>query len=154
MPGLRLPLYPLKGYSISVPIGAEHKAPNINVTDFDRKTVYARIGEQLRVAAMVDMVGFNVAPEPKRLEAIKRMARQTFPMGGNYDAAVEWAGMRPATPNGLPLIGASTYQNLWLNLGHGALGFTLACGSGQLLAEMVDAQLTSIDTGVFLPKVA
>jgi D-amino-acid dehydrogenase len=154
LPGLRLPLYPLKGYSISVPIGAEHKAPNINVTDFDRKTVYARIGEQLRVAAMVDMVGFNVAPEPKRLEAIKRMARQTFPMGGNYDAAVEWAGMRPAMPNGLPLIGASAYQNLWLNLGHGALGFTLACGSGQLLAEMVDAQLTSIDTGVFLPKVA
>ena len=154
LPGMHLPLYPLKGYSLSVPIGEQHSAPKINVTDYDRRTVYARIGEELRVAAMVDMVGFNSAPEPKRLAVIKRLARQTFPMAGNYDAAVEWAGMRPATPTGLPLIGASSYRNLWLNLGHGALGFTLACASGQLLAEMIAERSTSIDAHVFLPRAA
>ena len=154
LPNLHLPLYPLKGYSLTVPIEEQHTALNINITDYDRRTVYARIGERLRIAAMVDIVGFNSAPEPKRLAEIKRMARQTFPMAGNYDAAVEWAGMRPATPTGLPLIGATAYRNLWLNLGHGALGFTLACGSGQLLAEMIDAQSTSIDNRVFLPRVA
>ncbi|NWA84812.1 D-amino acid dehydrogenase [Pseudomonas sp. D2002] len=151
---LRLPLYPLKGYSLSVPISEQHNAPQINVTDYDRRTVYARIGEQLRVAAMVDIVGFNSAADPGRLAVIKRMARQTFPMAGNYDAAVEWAGMRPATPTGVPLIGPSAYRNLWLNLGHGALGFTLACASGQLLAEMIGAKPTSIDTQAFLPKAA
>lgn len=154
LPALHLPLYPLKGYSLTVPIEDQHTALNINVTDYDRRTVYARIGKQLRIAAMVDIVGFNSAPAPKRLAVIKRLARQTFPMAGNYDAAVEWAGMRPATPTGLPLIGATAYRNLWLNLGHGALGFTLACGSGQVLAEMIDAQSTSIDTRAFLPKVA
>lgn len=154
LPALHLPLYPLKGYSLTVPIEDQHTALNINVTDYDRRTVYARIGKQLRIAAMVDIVGFNSAPAPKRLAVIKRLARQTFPMAGNYDAAVEWAGMRPATPTGLPLIGATAYRNLWLNLGHGALGFTLACGSGQILAEMIDAQSTSIDTRAFLPKVA
>lgn len=154
LPALRVPLYPLKGYSLTVPIEEQHTAPRINITDYDRKTVYARIGERLRIAAMVDIVGFNSAPEPKRLAAIERMARQTFPMAGNYDAAVEWAGMRPATPTGLPLIGSTAYRNLWLNLGHGALGFTLACGSGQLLAEMIEVQSTSIDIGAFLPKAA
>ena len=154
LPGMRLPLYPLKGYSLSVPIGEHHCAPKISVTDYDRRTVYARIGEQLRIAAMVDMVGFNSSPEPKRLAVVKRLARQTFPMAGNYDAAVEWAGMRPATPTGLPLIGASSYRNLWLNLGHGALGFTLACASGQLLAEMIAERPTSIDAHVFLPRAA
>nr|WP_189672043.1 D-amino acid dehydrogenase [Pseudomonas sp. SWRI18] len=154
LPTMRLPIYPLKGYSLSVPIEAQHTAPSINITDYDRKVVYARIGAQLRIAAMVDIVGYNSAPEPKRLSVIKRLARQTFPMAGNYDAAVEWAGMRPATPTGLPLVGPTAFRNLWLNLGHGALGFTLACGSGQLLAEMIDAQSTSIDTRAFLPKIA
>lgn len=154
LPGMKLPLYPLKGYSLSVPISEQHNAPKINVTDYDRRTVYARIGDQLRIAAMVDIVGFDSAPEPQRLAVIKRIARQTFPMAGNYDAAIEWAGMRPATPTGLPLIGASAYRNLWLNLGHGALGFTLACASGQLLTEMISERSTSIDTQVFLPKAA
>ena len=143
--GVRLPLYPLKGYSLSVPIGAQHQAPNVSITDYDRKIVYARIGEQLRVAAMVDIVGFDASLEPKRLALMKRQALETFPLAGDYAHAVEWAGMRPATPTGVPLIGASVYRNLWLNLGHGALGFTLACGSGQLLAQLIGRQTPSID---------
>jgi len=154
LPGMSLPLYPLKGYSLSVPIGAQHQAPNISITDYDRKIVYARIGEQLRVAAMVDIVGFDTRLEPKRLALIKRQALETFPLAGDYQHAVEWAGMRPATPTGVPLIGASAYSNLWLNLGHGALGFTLACGSGQVLAELIGRHTTSIDMQGFAPRAA
>ncbi|NUU33853.1 D-amino acid dehydrogenase [Pseudomonas sp. C2B4] len=145
LPGLHLPLYPLKGYSLTVPIGSEHRAPDVSITDYDRKIVYARIGEQLRVAAMVDIVGFDPAIDPQRLALIKRQARDTFPHAGHYEAAVEWAGMRPATPSGVPLLGATAYRNLWLNLGHGALGFTLACGSGRLLSELIGQRRPSID---------
>lgn len=152
MPGIALPLYPLKGYSLSVPIGEQHAAPKISITDYDRKIVYARIGEQLRVAAMVDIVGFDTGLEPKRLALIKRQACETFPLAGDYSQAIEWAGMRPATPSGVPLIGASVYRNLWLNLGHGALGFTLACGSGQVLAELIGQHTTSIDMQGLAPR--
>ena len=154
LPGLSLPLYPLKGYSLSVPIGTQHQAPNVSVTDYDRKIVYARIGAHLRVAAMVDIVGYDASLEPKRLALMKRQALETFPTAGDYTRAVEWAGMRPATPTGVPLIGASAYRNLWLNLGHGALGFTLACGSGQLLAELIDQQVPSIDMQGLAPRAA
>ncbi|WP_085709098.1 MULTISPECIES: D-amino acid dehydrogenase [unclassified Pseudomonas] len=154
LPGLRLPLYPLKGYSLTVPIGSENRAPDVSITDYDRKIVYARIGEQLRVAAMVDIVGFDPAVDPERLTLIKRQARDTFPDAGHYDAAIEWAGMRPATPTGVPLLGATAYRNLWLNLGHGALGFTLACGSGQLLSELIGQQRTSIDLHGLNPRAA
>lgn len=154
LPGLDLPLYPLKGYSLTVPIGPEHRAPELSITDYNRKIVYARIGEQLRVAAMVDIVGFDAALDPKRLALIKRQARDTFAQAGDYDAAVEWAGMRPATPSGVPLLGATAYRNLWLNLGHGALGFTLACGSAQVLSELIGQRRPSIDLQGFTPRAA
>ncbi|MEJ8863699.1 D-amino acid dehydrogenase [Pseudomonas jessenii] len=154
LPGLQLPLYPLKGYSLTVPIGAGHRAPDVSITDYDRKIVYARIGKQLRVAAMVDIVGFDPALDPKRLALIKRQAHDTFPNAGAYDEAVEWAGMRPATPSGVPLLGATAYRNLWLNLGHGALGFTLACGSGRLLSELIGERRPSIDLQGFSHRAA
>ncbi|MBK5341998.1 D-amino acid dehydrogenase [Pseudomonas sp. TH49] len=154
LPGLQLPLYPLKGYSLTVPIGPAHSAPDVSITDYDRKIVYARIGEQLRVAAMVDIVGFDSAVDPKRLALIKRQARETLPDAGNYQAAVAWAGMRPATPTGVPLLGATAYRNLWLNVGHGALGFTLACGSGRLLSELIGQRQASIDLHGFNHRTA
>ncbi|MDP9782776.1 D-amino-acid dehydrogenase [Pseudomonas fluorescens] len=154
LPGVRMPLYPLKGYSLTVPIGPQHRAPELSITDYDRKVVYARIGEQLRVAAMVDIVGFDPTPDPKRLALIKRQAQETLPRGGDYQRAVEWAGMRPATPSGVPLIGATGYRNLWLNLGHGALGFTLACGSARLLSELIRQHTPSIDLQGLTPRAA
>jgi D-amino-acid dehydrogenase len=137
-----------------VPIGVGHRAPDVSITDYDRKIVYARIGEQLRVAAMVDIVGFDPALDPKRLALIKRQAHDTFPDAGAYDQAVEWAGMRPATPSGVPLLGATAYRNLWLNLGHGALGFTLACGSGRVLSELIGERRPSIDLQGFNHRAA
>lgn len=154
LPGIKLPLYPLKGYSLTVPIGAQHCAPDLSITDYDRKIVYARIGEQWRVAAMVDIVGWDPGLDPKRLALIKRQARDTFANAGDYDKAIEWAGMRPATPSGVPLLGPTAYRNLWLNLGHGALGFTLACASARLLSELIGNRSPSIDLTGFAPCAA
>jgi D-amino-acid dehydrogenase len=135
LPGLRLPVYPLKGYSLTAPIAPEHRAPVVSITDYERKIVYARLDQQLRVAAMVDIVGYDEAVDARRLDSMRRQALETLPQAADYAGAVEWAGMRPATPTGVPIVGASAYRNLWLNLGHGALGFTLACGSGERLAR-------------------
>ncbi|MGR6655716.1 D-amino acid dehydrogenase [Pseudomonas mosselii] len=137
LPGLKLPVYPLKGYSLTAPIGAAHRAPEVSITDYERKIVYARLEDQLRVAAMVDIVGYDESVDAGRLASMRRLARETLPEAADYGQAVEWAGMRPATPTGVPIIGATRYRNLWLNLGHGALGFTLACGSSERLARLL-----------------
>jgi D-amino-acid dehydrogenase len=135
--GLRLPLYPLKGYSLTAPIRAGDTAPAISVTDFERKTLYARIGDDLRVAAMVDMVGDDSSLDRRRVASLTRLARATMPTAADYARATAWAGLRPATPNSAPIIGATPYPNLWLNVGHGPLGFTFACGSASLLSGLM-----------------
>lgn len=137
LPGLRLPVYPLKGYSLTAGIATAHRAPELSITDYERKIVYARLDQQLRVAAMVDIVGYDETVDAHRLDSMRRQALETLPQAADYATAVEWAGMRPATPTGVPIVGASAYRNLWLNLGHGALGFTLACGSGERLARLL-----------------
>ncbi|MCP1650518.1 D-amino acid dehydrogenase [Pseudomonas nitroreducens] len=149
--GPRLPLYPLKGYSLTAPIRAEDQALEVSLTDYDRKVVYARIGERLRIAAMVDIVGFDPRLEPKRLALIRQQAADTLPDACDYGAASEWAGMRPATPTGVPLVGACGPRGLWLNIGHGALGFTLACGSAQLIAAQIAGRQPDIDTTGLTP---
>lgn len=150
--GPRLPLYPLKGYSLTAPVRVQDHAPEVSLTDYDRKVVYARIGERLRIAAMVDIVGFDPRLEPKRLALIRQQAVDTLPDACDYGAAVEWAGMRPATPTGVPLVGACGPRGLWLNLGHGALGFTLACGSAQLIAAQLAGRQPAIDTQGLTPQ--
>lgn len=137
LPGLNLPVYPLKGYSLTAPVTEAHRAPDVSLTDYERKIVYARLDQQLRVAAMVDIVGYDETVDAGRLRSMRRLAGETLPGAADYGQAVEWAGMRPATPTGVPIIGATIYRNLWLNLGHGALGFTLACGSGERLARLM-----------------
>ncbi|OWQ86257.1 amino acid dehydrogenase [Roseateles aquatilis] len=142
--GLRLPLYPLKGYSLSAPINGVHRPPTVSVTDFERKTLYARIGDQLRVAAMVDLVGDDTRIDPKRLAALQRNVRETFPKAADYDRAVPWAGLRPATPSGAPMLGETPLRGLWLNVGHGALGFTFSFGSARIVADLVSGKPSPI----------
>lgn len=140
--GIYLPLYPLKGYSLTAPIGPSHCAPEISVTDFERKTLYARIGDNLRVAAMVDMVGEDLRIDQDRLGGLIRLARETMPNAADYSHVSPWAGLRPATPDSAPIIGASPLSNLWLNVGHGPLGFTFACGTASLLSQLMRGQST------------
>jgi len=135
--GIDLPLYPLKGYSLTAPIRSSDTAPDISVTDFERKVLYARIGNKLRVAAMVDMVGEDLTLTPKRIDSLTRQVKETMPHAADYTRLSAWAGLRPATPNSAPIIGATALSNLWLNVGHGPLGFTFAAGTARVLADLM-----------------
>jgi len=145
-------LFPLKGYSLSLEQETQSTPfPKISVTDYARRIVYAPIGTQLRIAAMVDIKGFSNTVDPRRIAILKNQIQETFPQL-NLSNAELWAGLRPATPTSKPVIGACpTTQNVWLNIGHGALGFTLAAGSAQLLGEMLSTSALSIDPAPFQP---
>ena len=148
--GLRLPIYPLKGYSLTLPASAA--APRISVTDFKRKVVYAPLenaaGASLRVAGMADIAGYSNQIDPVRLEQLVTEARRAFPAATDYTqdtAAMQpWAGLRPATPKGTPILGATPYANLFLNCGHGALGWTLALGSARIVADLINRTTPAI----------
>lgn len=142
--GIYLPLYPIKGYSLTAPIRADDQAPQVSVTDFERKVLYARIGNKLRVAAMADLVGENLHLDPRRIAGLTAQVRATMPRAADYGNVTAWTGLRPATPSGAPLIGATPCRNLWLNVGQGGLGFTFACGSARLLADAMGGQAPSI----------
>ena len=140
--GASIPVYPLKGYSITLDAAATPEAaPQISVTDTARKVVFARTGERLRVAGMVEIVGRDTRLNPARIESLKRSTREVFPhlpIGGEVQP---WTGMRPATPKGLPITGRQkgAPSNLWMQTGHGALGLTLAFGSATELLRQMNA---------------
>jgi D-amino-acid dehydrogenase len=134
--GVRLPIYPLKGYSLSLPIADERGAPRISVTDFKRKVVYARIGDELRVAGMADLAGRRCRIDVERVTQLVEEVKAAFPKASDFRELHPWCGMRPATPRGTPILGPTSHSNLWLNVGHGALGFTLALATGRVVADL------------------
>lgn len=146
--GVKLLLYPLQGYSLTVPLDPGHSAPYVSVTDADNKVVYAKLGDRLRVAGMIDITGTANA-DPRRLNLLQKQARAAFPRGGDYNRAEGWSGQRPATPSGKPVLGSTNYSNLWLNTGQGALGFTLACGSARLVADSIAQRPPELDISLF-----
>lgn len=137
--GLSLPVYPLKGYSITLDIAPidDARVPRVSVTDAGRKLVFARIGQRLRVAGIAELVGEDRDIAPRRIHALVDATRDVFPMQGLPSSLHPWAGFRPATPTGLPVLGhvRGAPANLLFNTGHGALGFTLAFGSAQRVAR-------------------
>lgn len=136
--GVRVPLCALKGYSLTLPYPEQPGiAPDISVTDYGKKVVYARLGDQLRIAAMVDIGYDGNELRPERILALKKIVAGSFPELQGLDDAEAWAGMRPSTPAGLPLLGRAGYQNLWMNLGQGSLGFTLAAGSAVVMGALL-----------------
>ncbi len=134
--GVRVPVYPLKGYSLTLPIADDRGAPRISVTDFKRKVVYARLGDELRVAGMADLSGRHAVIDTERVAQLVDEVRSAFPHATDFSELGPWCGMRPATPRGTPVIGATPHANLWLNVGHGALGFTLALATGRIVADL------------------
>lgn len=134
--GIDAPIYPLKGYSLTLPIPAGAEAPFVSITDHKRKVVYARLGDELRVAGLADVTNYRADLDPARIEVLVRQVRDTFPAGADFDRIKPWCGLRPATPHGTPVLGRTRYSNLLLNIGHGALGFTLACGCGKIMADL------------------
>ena len=142
--GIRVPIYPLKGYSLSLPITNDRAAPRISVTDFKRKVVYARLGDDLRVAGMADLSGRRAVIDGERVDQLVSEVKNTFPEATDFRKLGPWCGMRPATPKGTPVLGATPHANLWLDVGHGALGFTLALATGRILADLAGGRASKI----------
>ena len=149
--GIDAPIYPLKGYSLTLPIvntGA-NAAPLVSITDHKRKVVYARLGEELRVAGMADITNYRADLDPARIDVLVRQVKDTFPGSADFSNMKTWCGLRPATPKGTPVLGRTRYSNLLLNIGHGALGFTLACGCGKIMADLVAGNAPEISLDGF-----
>jgi len=142
--GIRVPVYPLKGYSLSLPVTNERGAPRISVTDYQRKVVYARIGDELRVAGMADLAGRRAEIDAERVAQLADEVKATFPRATDFRTLRPWCGMRPATPGGTPVLGATPHANLWLDVGHGALGFTLALATGRVVADLVAGRAAAV----------
>ena len=143
--GITVPSYPVKGYSITIPLDEASVAPTVSLTDHERKLVFSRLGERLRVAGTAEIAGFDTEINEARCQALVRRSLEFFPEAGDASRAQFWTGLRPATPSNQPLIGRTRYANLYLNTGHGTLGWTLACGSGRALADIVGGRRPEVD---------
>jgi D-amino-acid dehydrogenase len=148
--GIRLMIYPGKGYSATYPILDPDAAPTVSLTDDGHKLVFSRLGSRLRVAGTCELNGYGRDLNPVRCAAITRRVRALFPGACDYDAATYWAGLRPLTPSNVPYVGRTRYANLYLNTGHGTLGWTMGCGSGRAIADIVSGQKPEI--GFILQK--
>ena len=140
--GIGIPVYPLKGYSITLPLGPKEAAaaPTVSLTDEAFKIVISRLGNRLRAAGTAELTGYNTTINPVRCASIAERIRQLFPALSGATAGDFWTGLRPATPNNVPVIGRTKLKNLYLNTGHGTLGWTLACGSASVLADLVSGR--------------
>ncbi len=141
--GLYVPIYPMKGYSITVP--ANEHAPVVSITDTASKQVYSRLGDRLRVAGTAEFAGYNTDIRRVRIDPLIRGLRELFPQVDSSQID-EWACLRPSTPDGPPIIGRTPLKNLWMNTGHGTLGWTQAAGSSRLMADMLEGKATEIPT--------
>jgi D-amino-acid dehydrogenase len=143
--GVRLDVYPAKGYSATLPILDASKAPTVSLTDDEYKLVFSRFGERLRIAGTAELNGYDLALNQVRCDAIVRRTLEVFPGMSRPELASFWAGLRPATPGNVPYIGTSAVTKLWLNTGHGTLGWTHGCGSGKAIAELISGRLPEVD---------
>lgn len=140
---LDLPVYPVKGYSLTVPLVNPAFAPQSTVLDESYKIAVTRFDDRIRVGGMAELGGFDLRLNPRRRATLELVVNDLFP-GGDVAKAEFWTGLRPMTPDGTPVIGATKYPNLYLNTGHGTLGWTMACGSGKLVADIVLGQRPEI----------
>jgi D-amino-acid dehydrogenase len=143
--GIDLPIYPLKGYSVTMPVKNPAAAWSVSLSDEAHKLVLSRLGDRLRIAGTAELDGYNTEINKVRCEAIVQRTMQLFPDAGDPGRAEYWAGLRPATPSNLPCIGRTKYPNLFLNTGHGTLGWTHACGSGRILADILSGRRPEVE---------
>jgi D-amino-acid dehydrogenase len=143
--GIRLPIYPAKGYSVTMPIRDRTRAPEVSLTDDEYKLVFSRLGERLRIAGTAELNGYDRDLNRVRCEAIVHRTEELFPGAGDTERAQFWTGLRPATPSNVPLIGRSKLPNLYLNTGHGTLGWTHACGSGKSIARIISGLTPEVE---------
>jgi D-amino-acid dehydrogenase len=143
--GVDIPVYPVKGYSITVPIVSPDDAPVSTVMDETYKVAITRLGDRVRVAGTAELTGYDLSLHEERRQTVRFVVSDMFPKAADMKEDQFWTGLRPMTPDGTPVIGATPYANLFINTGHGTLGWTMACGSGRLLADIMAGQKTGID---------
>jgi len=147
--GIRLPVYPAKGYSATIPLTESSIAPTVAMTDDGHKIVFSRLGQRLRVAGTAEFNGYNTELNSVRCQALMQRTRQLFPELRPAGEPEFWCGLRPSTPSNVPFVGRSSVPNLYLNTGHGTLGWTMACGSGTVLADIMSGRESEIQLRQF-----
>jgi D-amino-acid dehydrogenase len=135
--GISLPIYPIKGYSITLPVVNDEAAPQSTIMDETHKVAVTRLGNRIRVAGQAEITGYNAKLGKHATDSVRHVVADLFPEGGDLARAEGWTGLRPMTPDGTPVLGPTRYPNLFLNTGHGTLGWTMACGSGRAVADLV-----------------
>jgi D-amino-acid dehydrogenase len=145
--GIKLPVYPVKGYSITVPIKDASKAPESTIMDETYKIAITRLGDRIRVGGMAEIAGFDMTLHPKRRATLVHSVEDLFGGAGDQSQATFWCGLRPMTPDGTPIVGRSPIPNLFLNTGHGTLGWTMAAGSGRLMDDLISGRKGDIESG-------
>jgi D-amino-acid dehydrogenase len=135
--GIRLPIYPIKGYSITLPVTDPDAAPQSTLMDETHKVAITRLGDRIRVAGQAEIIGYNRKLGRSATDTVRYVVNDLFPKGGDVSRAEGWTGLRPMTPDGTPVIGPTRYDNLYLNTGHGTLGWTMSAGSGRAVADAV-----------------
>jgi len=142
--GLRLPIYPIKGHSLTIPIGAAKSPPTIACLDEHNLVAISRFGDRLRITATAEFAGYDASHKPSDFAFMKRVTQELFPDGAEYDRAEMWAGLRPMTPTNLPLVGQRRFKNLVLNCGHGHIGWTMSHGSARIAADLIAGRAPAI----------
>lgn len=142
--GLSLPIYPAKGYSVTLEVQNPEHAPNVSLTDDEFKLVFSRLGNRMRIAGTAELGGYNTDVNDVRANFILRKALELFPEMSDGRSVDFWAGLRPKTPDSVPLLGETRLDSLYLNTGHGTLGWTMACGSGQVIADIMSGKTPAI----------
>ena len=143
--GIKLPIYPVKGYSVTIPAGGGNLTPQMGGVDEENLVAFCPMGNRLRVTSTAEFAGYDRTHTPDDFRAMFNVARELFP-NANYDQPDYWAGLRPMTPTTVPILGKARYQNLYLNTGHGHIGWTMSCGSGKLTADIIAGRECDIDT--------
>jgi D-amino-acid dehydrogenase len=143
--GIKLPVYPVKGYSVTLPVIDDAAAPQSTIMDETHKVAITRLGDRIRVAGTAEIAGYSGRLGPHATDTVRHVIGDLFPGGGDLTKYEGWTGLRPMTPDGTPVMGPSKYENLFLNTGHGTLGWTMACGSGRAVADMVVGKTPEID---------
>jgi D-amino-acid dehydrogenase len=143
--GIHIPVYPVKGYSITVPVTDARYAPESTIMDETHKVAVTRLGDRIRVGGTAELAGYNLNLREARRKTLDHVVTDLFPRGGDVTQAEFWTGLRPMTPDGTPIIGETPYDNLYLSTGHGTLGWTMAAGTGRLLADVLSGRKPEID---------
>ena len=143
--GLKLPIYPVKGYSVTVPMRESNLAPTMGAVDDDNLIAYCPMGNRLRLTSTAEFSGYDRSHRPRDFRAMLRLGRALFPGVADYDQPDYWAGLRPMTPEGTPFLGPARYDNLYLNTGHGHIGWTMSCGSAKVTADLIAGRAPGVD---------